>query len=181
MKYSKLSLIFKTRAWFNLYLLTGEMCRDWCPAARFLTKSVSGTNCGLSQWDSPDSPGPWDPGHSGARAGARGEVTRSCHHLRCWPRWPHWLWLLRKYDLWQVPGRPNVSRPITWTRPLGGGRGLWLNSSYGRQNELCQVCKTEIPHSPQRLNGVPDNWLVDNYGSYKDYPRFIWIKTGISG
>ena len=128
---------------------------------------------GAEQAASRGSPGPWDPG---TRRGQGHQVTRAppaCHHLQ-----------LRNmiYDSCG-PGRPMWAgtHNMTWTRLSGGGRGLWLNSSYSPHNELCQVCKTEIPHSPQGLSGVPNNWLVDNYGSYKDYPRFIWIKKGIFG
>ena len=174
--------------WFNLCLLSGEyvvaVSVDWSVPRRESLQSqwaeqigdyLSGTEqCG--QPGQPWPPGPGDiagPGPSGDPGPARLSSPPA-------PAPP-----LRKYDLWQPWARAAQCElgPITRLGPgqQGGGRGLWLNSSYSPQNELCQVCKTEIPHSPQGLSGVPNNWLVDNYGSYKDYPRFIWIKKGISG
>ena len=53
--------------------LAGRRSVD-CPAARFLTKSVSGTNCGLSQWGSRPWPlGPGTESRPGPGPGARQE------------------------------------------------------------------------------------------------------------
>ena len=169
--------------WFNLCLLSRiklvlTVSADWSAPRRESLQSqwaeqIGDYLSGAEQAASRGSPGPWDPGHGGARAirwpGPRPPVITSSSEI----------WFMTAVS----PGRPMWAgtHNMTWTRPSGGGRGLWLNSSYSPHNELCQVCKTEIPHSPQGLSGVPNNWLVDNYGSYKDYPRFIWIKKGIFG
>ena len=94
--------------WSNLCFLGGGVLSVECPAAGFLTKSVSGTNCGLSQWGSwlgwQPGPGPWVPG---LRAGQGRGPGRDRRVTLSSPQ-PGLASPLRNmiYDSSLVPGRP---------------------------------------------------------------------------
>ena len=81
---------------------------------------------------------------------APGVIT--CRHRPALPRAPNMIY----NPALQLAGS-------AWTRPGGGGRWLsWLQPG-ARMNSVsvCRtVCKAEIPHSPQRLNGIPSPMIV---------------------